>query len=204
MTIHRALSELKLIDSRIEKQTAEIIPSGIYQKDRLVNGHMKPEDFTSAAKSKFDSVTALIARKNAIKSAIVQANGVTKVKIGNTEMTIADAINFKAVIIFKRKLIASLKAKQQAAIAQLTTQNNIVDTNVQEILKATFGKENVKASKEDIEAVRKPYMEANTFHLIDPLQVNNTVEVLEKEVGDFEVEVDAALSEINAVTFIEI
>jgi len=40
--------------------------------------------------------------------------------------------------------------------------------------------------------------------LFDPLKVAEKVEAMEKEVGDFEMEVDAVLSEINAVTFIEV
>ena len=204
MTIHRALSELKLIDSKIEKQINEIVPSGIYQKGKLINNYVKEEDFSTSAKSKFDSVNDLIARKNAIKSAIVEANGVTKVKISEKEMTIADAINFKAVVKFKKKLIETLKARQQQAVAQLNQQNTVVEQNVQRILEATFGKENVKAGKDDVESVRKPYMDANEFHLFDPLKVAEKVEAMEKEVGDFEMEVDAVLSEINAVTFIEV
>lgn len=204
MTIHRALSELKLIDSKIEKQINEIVPSGIYQKGKLINNYVKEEDFSNSAKSKFDSVNDLIERKNAIKSAIVEANWITKVKISEKEMTIADAINFKSVVKFKKKLIETLKARQQQAVAQLNQQNTVVEQNVQRILEATFGKENVKAGKDDVESVRKPYMDANEFHLFDPLKVAEKVESMEKEVGDFEMEVDAVLSEINAVTFIEV
>jgi hypothetical protein len=71
-------------------------------------------------------------------------------------------------------------------------------------LEAALGKDNVKAGKDDVEAIRKPYIEANEFHLFDPLKVEETVEKLEKEVSEFEAEVDAVLSEANAVTFIEI
>ena len=125
-------------------------------------------------------------------------------KISEKEMTIADAINFKSVVKFKKKLIETLKTRQQQAVAQLNQQNTVVEQNVQRILEATFGKENVKAGKDDVESVRKPYMDANEFHLFDPLKVAEKVESMEKEVADFEMEVDAVLSEINAVTFIEV
>ena len=203
MTIHRGLSELKLIDSKIEKHISEIVPSGIYQKGKLVNGHVLEEEFEKVAKSKFDSVNSLIERKNKIKSAIVTVNGATKVNVAGTEMTIADAINFKTVVKFKKKLIATLKQRHSVTIGALTQNNDQVNANVQRILEATFGKENVKVGKDDVEAVRKPYLEANEFHLFDPLKVDQTVEKLEKEVFDFEAEVDAVLSEINATTLIE-
>lgn len=204
MTIHRALSELKLIDSKIEKQISELLPTGTYQKNKLIIGYIKEEDFTNSATSKFQSVTDLINRKSAIKSAIVQANGATKLKLGGKEMTIADAINFKSAIKFKKQLIDRLKNVRNASIADMNNNNAIVEQNVQKLLEYTFGKENVKVDPKDMEAVRKPYIEANEFHLFDPLKVNEKIEAMEKEVGDFEMEVDAALSEINAVTFIEV
>ena len=204
MTIHRALSELKLIDSKIEKQITEIVPVGIYQKGKLINNYIKEEDFVSSAKSKFDSVNDLIARKNAIKSAIVQANGITKVTVSEKQMTIADAINFKAVVVFKKQLITKLKNSLMKTVGELNHNNNIVEGNVQKLLEFTFGKENVKADSKDLEAVSKPYIESNAFHLFDPLKVAEKIEAMEKEIGDFEMEVDAALSEINAVTFIEV
>lgn len=203
MTIHRALSELKLIDAKIEKQINEVVPTGIYQKGKLVNGYLQETDFEKTAKSKYDSVTDLITRKNQIKSAIVNANGKTMVSVAGKEMAIADAINFKAVIKFKKKLIQTLKERHRQAVGELNKANEQVNGNVQRILEATFGKENVKVGDKDVEAVSKPYLEANQFHLFDPLKVDDTVQVLEKEVSEFEAEVDAVLSEINAVTIIE-
>lgn len=204
MTIHRALSELKLIDAKIEKQIAELLPSGVHQKGKLVEGYKTEKDFEADAKGKYDSVNDLIKRKNTIKSAVVTANGKTMVKVGNEEMTIADAINFKAVIKFKKKLIDHMKGKHRAAVAALNKNNELVNANVQRILEATFGKENVKVGDKDVDAVRKPYLEANEFHLFDPLKVDETVKKMEEEVSNFEAEVDAVLSEANAVTFIEI
>lgn len=204
MTIHRGLSELKLVDAKIEKGIAELIPCGNYQKDKLVEGYISQEGFEKNAKGRLHSITDLISRKNKIKSAIVAANGVTKVKIGENEMTIADAINLKTVIKFKKSLIESLKQKHRITVGNLNKNNEIVQTNVQRILEATFGKDNTKVSASDMDAVRKPYLEANEFHLFDPLKVENVIEELEKEVSEFEAEVDAVLSEINAVTFIEI
>lgn len=204
MTIHRALSELKLIDSKIEKQIAEIVPTGIFQKGKLINGFMQEKDFEEAAKSKYQSVTDLIGRKNAIKSAIVQANGITQVTVGEKQMTIADAINFKAVVKFKKQLVARLKQLHQGAVANLNKNNEIVEQNVQNLLAAALGKDSVKADAKDVDSIRKPFLDANEFHLFDPLEVAKKVEAMEQEVGNFEMEVDAALSEINAVTFIEV
>lgn len=204
MTIHRALSELKLIDARIEKQTDELMPVGIHQKGKLIARYITEAEFAAVAQSKYDSVTDLIRRKTAIKSAIVQANGVTRLTVAGKEMTIADAINAKAVVPFKKALIEKMKSSHRAALAQLNKENAVVEQNVQNILLATFGKENVTVSAKDMDAVRVPYIEANEFHLFDPLKVLEKIETMEKELAEFEAEVDATLSEINAVTFITV
>jgi len=47
MTIHRGLSELKLIDSKIKKRIEDIDPLGVYQKDKKVNGVYDKDDFAS-------------------------------------------------------------------------------------------------------------------------------------------------------------
>jgi len=204
MTIHRALAELKLIDSKIEKQITELLPVGIHQKDKLIANHITLDDFKSGAQSKYDSISDLIARKSTIKSAIVEANGKTTVTVAGKKMTIADAINMKASIIFKKQLIATLTSKYTSAVAELNRGNDMVNQNIQRILEATFGKENTKVNKEDMDNVRTPYLSANEFHLFDPLKVKEKIDSLNKEVSEFEMEIDAALSEVNAVTKITV
>lgn len=52
MTIHRALAELKLIDSKIQKAINDINPTGLMQKDKLVNNLYEKSKFDDDAKSK--------------------------------------------------------------------------------------------------------------------------------------------------------
>lgn len=202
MTIHRALSELKLIDAKITKNIAEIVPTGIYQKGKLINGIMKEEDFKENAQSKFDSVRDLIRRKALLKSAIVQANTDNRVDVGGKNMTVADAINEKNVIKFKKELIARLKAMHNNTIANFNRNKESVEKNLQILLEQALGKDNVKTSKDDVEAISKPYMDKNEVLIFDPLKVDEKIKSLEEEVEKFEAEVDAVLSEANAINFI--
>lgn len=203
MTIHRALCELKLIDAKIEKAIGAISPTGMHQKGKLINGQATEEDFARDAQSYYDSALDLMARKTAIKSAIVQSNGTATVTIAGKNMTVADAINAKAILKFKKKLIDTLSGRHRSVLAGLNQNNAVVQQNVQKLLEAALGKDAVKAGKDDVEAIRKPYLEANEFHIFDPLKVEDKIKALEKELGDFEADVDAVLSESNAVTFIE-
>lgn len=205
MTIHRALAELKLIDSRIEKGIASIKPTGMMQKDRPVvsDGYYEKEVFEKDAKAKLQSVTDLIERKSKIKSAIVAANGITEVEVAGKEMTIADAINHKTAVEFQKRLISSLRNKHVAVVAGVEENNEKVEADALRLAEAALSKDNVKIDEKDALAITEPFLEKNRFHLVDPLKVDETTEKLEKEIDEFEAEVDAALSEINAVTFIE-
>lgn len=206
MTIHRALAELKLIDSKIEKAISVIEPTGVMQVNKLVNNFYKKEDFENDAKSKFQSVIDLIERKNKIKSAIVTTNGVTEVEISGIKMTIADAINFKSIIVFKKNLIATLIKKHNAIKSKFTIENEKIEKIALENAKIMIGKEGdnkIKPTDEDVKNIIEPFVKRNEFHLVDPLKVEELTEKLQKEVSDFEVEVDAVLSEVNAITIIE-
>jgi hypothetical protein len=206
MTIHRALAELKLIDSKIEKAISVIEPTGVMQANKPVSGFYKKEDFETEAKAKFQSVVDLIERKNKIKSAIVTANGVTQVEISGVKMTIADAINFKSVVVFKKNLIATLIKKHNSVKSKFTVENEKVNNVALENAKIMIGKQGddrVKPTDEDVKNIVEPFVKRNEFHLVDPLEVEKLTEKLQNEVNNFEVEVDAVLSEINAITVIE-
>lgn len=202
VTIHRGLSELKLLNAKITKKIQSIDSVNFYQKGKLVGGVIELEKFKSDAKSKFESASDLIFLKGKIKSAIVEANAKTKLKIAGVTMTIADAINAKEAIEYKRALLTLLKDQRTRALGVFNKNNEKVRADLQTLLEKMFGKEGVKAGSADFEAVSRPFLDANEFHLADPLGVE-VIENLEKEIDDFEADVDAALSEINATTFIE-
>lgn len=209
MTIHRALAELKLIDSRIEKSITMISPTGLQQNGKMVgvNVNLTEDEFKAEAKSKYQSVTALIDRKMLIKSAIVKANGETIVTIGYNEMSISDAITFKQIIEFKKQLILSLASKHSNVMGKLNTKNEEVNKVALDNAKIMIGKQDdgsVKPTDEDVKAIVEPFVKRNEYHLIDPLKIEALTEKLQEEVDEFDVEVDAVLSEINAITIIEI
>ncbi|MDA3854976.1 MAG: hypothetical protein PF569_01860 [Candidatus Woesearchaeota archaeon] len=204
MTIHRALSELKLLDSRILKQIEKTKPIGIKQPGKLVNNFYSEEAFIEAAKENHQSITDLINRKNMIKFAITKVNSNTFVKIGDEEMTISDAINYKSSMY----LIDSIIDKYTHILAQTKSQYNLLDEKVQSVAislaEKALQKDNVKIGDNDASNIINPYLKNNKCSIIDPLQLEATIETMEEYKESFMSEVDAVLSEINATTFIEI
>lgn len=204
MTIHRALSELKIIDARIEKAITELDPVAGNQKGKKVMGYLTEEEFGENANKQWQSVNDLIDRKALIKAAIIKSNSETKVKVGSKEYTVANAITFKKIVETKNKLANHLKAKFTAVTAALNRGNDQIQKNADILLGNALGAEASKADKTTVDNIQMPYLEANTIHLIDPLKVQEKIMALEKENNDFQTEIDAVLSESNAITIITI
>lgn len=204
ISIHRGLSELKIINDRIEKAIRGIKPVGIAQKGKLVDGKFELESFNKNANENLQSVNDLFVRKNKIKTAIVLSNSITNVSVGGKTMTVADAITMKSAIAYKQMFLDQLKASLRKAQSDLEKQNMEVERRKDEFIKATFGKDNVKTKAEEVESVGKIFDETNSYSIVDPLKIEEKITSLETEIGDFLSEVDAVLSETNATTFIEV
>lgn len=207
MTIHRALAELKIIDARIAKAIDNIDPVGLMQKNMLVNKRYNKESFETNAKAQYQSAIDLINRKMLIKSAIVKANGNTMVEVAGMKITIADAINYKNIIAVRESMIAKLESNYKQAIGRLETENESVHATAlknAQIMLGKAGDEKIKPTDKDVANIMGPFIERHELHLVNPLDLPNLTKKLQDEVDSFETEIDAVLSESNAITVIEI
>lgn len=204
ISIHRALAELKLIDSKLDKKIKAIDPIGVLQPDKLVNNCINTVVFEKNALESYQSIVDLIERKRLIKSAIVKANSETLVTVGDKSMSISDAITFKNTIDQRKYFVAILKDRLGVANKNLEHNNAQVEGNALRLAEAALQKDNVKIYEGDAVAITKPYLEKSLFGLVDPLNLSDKINALTDEIDTFEVEIDAVLSEINAITLIEI
>ncbi len=204
MTIHRALSELKVIDSRIYKAMSELNPIGIKQKDKLVDGKHNVETFNKNANETFQSIQDLIERKSKIKNAIVLSNAKTLVKIGEKEMSVADAITAKSHAEIEQEFINNLKAKARKAKSNLEQKNAEVESRKEKFIEASLGGDKSKAKPEEVESLSKMFDTNNMYEIVDPINVEDKIKKMETNLEEFLGEVDAVLSETNATTFITV
>ena len=202
MSIHRALSELKLIDAKIIKNINAIEPVGYLQKDKLVNRIIAKDAFEKDVTSRYQSITDMIRRKVVIKSAIINANAKTTITINNKTMTVAEAIHFKQIVELQKILCDKLIAKRNHILSTIERRNIDVEHNALDLAKQMLSKDNVKVGDSDVMAVTKPYIEANEYILVDPLTISDKIDELETNVSNFLTEIDATLSEVNATTII--
>jgi hypothetical protein len=204
MTLTRALKELQLLPKRIERSILELRPLAITTKKTAPTGFQSVEEFTEKSKAGFQSAKALIVRQAALWAAVAQANAVTKVDIKGTKMTIAEAIKYRNEIVKQKKLLLNQLTRLNADAEQrMMLVNTEYKQRQDTLLQSTFGKA-TKVKEEDAKAVLAPFQEANEPILHDPLKVKDEIKLLQDEIDDIEKEIDLTLSEVNAMTTIEV
>ena len=206
MTIHKGLAELKILDGRIKKE----IQNGSYcaankHSNEKING-ITIEDFRKTVQGTYDKVTDLINRRKAIKKAIVLSNAKTTVKIADTEYTVAEAIEMKNHgIEFETMLINVMDMQYKQAQAEVNRQNgNNLEERADQYVTAIYGQKEGKTNSADIDKVRKDFLEANSYEIVDPINVQDKVDALRQKIDAFMADVDSALSVSNALTKITI
>lgn len=205
ISITEALNELKLYDSRIKKAVLNATFCGAAKKSSDKVGVVKKENFAERVKASFQSATDMISNRNTLKSLVVKSNAVTDVEVNGKVMTRAEAIERKNSIEYEVMLLEEMKRQYANATALVDKENKKVDAKVDDLLTTLIGKDSdKKLSKEDQEAVERPYRDKNEFEFIDPLDLYAKIQALEADIDGFKANVDTALVLSNATTFIEV
>lgn len=204
LSIHKALSELKLIDSKISKKIGTSNPTGLLRNEKVGQGYNVPRnEFESNVKSNHQSILDLMDRRNRLKKAIAKSNSFTVVKINGKEMTIVEAINEKSMLTYKKMMLERYKSNLATSKAQITTSSDNLEIEALKLASGILGKE-VDKEEKTAQDIMVPFIEARKFELCDPLNVKKFIVELEDEIDNFESEIDFVLSEANALTKIEI
>lgn len=206
MTIHEALSELKVIGKRIDKEVngAVFVTTNKHSNTKI--GGKTIEEFSDNIKSKYQKITDLIKRREAIKRAVTQSNAITVVNISGQEMTVAEAIEYKkSGVAFKENLLGclSLQYNRTTDIINRTNGDNL-ETKADDYVIKMYGNKDSGIANEVIEIAKKNYIDNNSLDMIDPLDVSKIIAELNDEIDKFMTKVDSALSVSNATTMIEI
>ena len=209
MTIHKALAELKTMDDRINKAIyAHPFTMAVKHSAEKING-VTVEEFKENIKSAYQKIQSLIARRDAMKRAVVLSNATTKVNVGGTEYTVAEAIEMKNHgMEYKKNLRQRIVDCYRGAQVELDRNSGEAiekraEQYVLSVIQAQPKDSKMAVDSDAMKALRKDYIANNTYDLIDPIGVTKIMEELMNEINEFETEVDAALSVSNALTVIE-
>ena len=205
MNVHKALSELKVLGNRIVNALAnDFVVANKHSNDKI-NG-ISIVNFNNDMKSHYQQVNDLIERRNALKRAVVSSNAVTKVTVGGTEYTVAEAIEMKnhGMEFYKmlRDELARQYTKAQTAI-MVNSGKNLEERAEKYIVSILSSKNDAKIDTKLIDELRSKYIENNTYDMLDPNNVKSGIEALNEMIENFESDIDSALSVSNAITIIE-
>lgn len=206
MTVHRALVELKTLNSRIEKEiyNATFVIATKHSNNKI-NGKDTVDDFCKNVKDVYSSIQTLINRRAALKQAVVQSNAVTKITVCNKEYTIAEAIEAKNNTVQMLKTLAETINIQYTKANQIVTKENgdKLTQAADSFIASMYGGKDKAAKSDEATTARNSYITANSYDLIDPLNAVTCIKELENFYTQFYNDIDAALSVSNATTVVE-
>ena len=204
MTVHKALAELKTLDDRINSEiTGSVFVRANRHNNMKIFGKTIP-DFMADTESSYQSVKALINRRNAMKRAVVLSNAITKVNIGGVEYTVAEAIEMNNHGMENLVELRNCLREQYSSVKRMVESENgdkLVKA-CENYIQATFGTKE-KINNPDIEMAQKVYMANNTYDIVTGFDIEKAIKELTDRIDAFKAEVDSALSVSNALTVIE-
>lgn len=205
-TVQRALNELKTLDNRLEKRLSDFIVIGTKKngESRVSETRESIEDFAVRAKSNLDSANDLLKRKRLLKKAIMESSAKTMIVVAGVEYSVMEAIDRKRTIENEKYVLDVIKRKFNSAEYEVSKSNRKMEEYIQDYT-TTMASGDMSNKKSDfVVAFEKSYREANEWQLVDPLNLRKLIEEMEKEIEEFELEIDTALTISNATTVIEI
>ena len=177
MTVHKALAELKTIDARIHRAITEgTYVMAVKHSAEKING-VTIDKFKENMKSNYQKVTDLIARRNAMKRAVVLSNANTKIRVGENEYTVAEAIDMKNHGMEFNDRLRSVIAMQNINAQNELNRNSgeTIEKRAEQYVLSVIGAQpkdsKMSVDNEAMKALRKTYIENNTYDLIDPINV---------------------------------
>lgn len=204
MSLHRVLSELKLIDKKINDKISSLELITVKKGDKLLR-NINEEEFIKNAKSSYESVEALIERRCNLKNALIIANANNCVSINGRTLTIAEAIDYKNITEYKKNLLKVLKDQYSRAIRNYENEDLKNNNALEELIKTAVGNKNDNSESDAlIKAMTDGYMSRNTLSYVDPISIKNQIDKLQSEIDEFDSEIDSVLSEANARVTVEI
>jgi len=204
ITITQALSELKLLDSRIEKLAHNSVFI-TFEHNNFISGFTGKDVASKELKSAFDKITQLIANRTELKGKIAQSNAATSVTIGTHTMTVAEAIERKSSIKLEEELLASVLRQLSAVYRKRDQIESKIEQEISARTQALItASGNSKPAKSTMDDIANTVRAANKLELVDPNNLYEVSKALTDSINEFKLHVDVSLSVANATTHIEL
>ena len=128
MNLHKALSELKILNDRISDKISNCTFCGTMKSGSKTILGKTVDEFKTNVQSDYDSVNTLINRRNAIKRAVSKSNSSTSVTINGKDYVVAEAIEMKNWgMDYYKDLLRNLRSQYANAVNKMETENAKAD-----------------------------------------------------------------------------
>ncbi len=203
ISLTRLLNEIKLANKKISKKVNEdVMCFDIMSNARLK--HYKSEvDMKTTVDAHLQSITDLITLRDKYKKLLLTANNTVTVKIGDLELTIAEAISKKDTVEQEVSLLRTLQNQMSKVKNKVDSIESENEEKLDNLLRTAMGKD-IKNGATEIEAITKAFRDNNKVTMCDPSGTEAYMTKQAEELEDFLSNIDFSLSEINAKTEVEI
>lgn len=206
MNIHKALSEQKLMDDRIDKEISNT-KFVSYQTVGHANVDGIPIDtFKKNAKAQNDKIRDMIRRRDALHRGVQQSNAITEVTIAGATYTVAEAIWMqKYGMAMLQRLRDTMSRQYQKALSTVTDFNEKLEIEADKFITDVYGSnKDVKQDSSTLIEARNTYIESRKKEIVDPVDAVKSIAELSEQIENFLSEVNTVLSTSNAMTQITI
>lgn len=214
ISVQQGLNELKTLEARIDRGINNrskwvAVKNSKNWVTKTLSPKTTKEEFIQDAVSSFDSVQDLIIYRHALKSAILKSNALTEVIIGKKKMTVAEAIDFKTNNSADYELVATLKRDYNNGVSEINREIEKIGSELEKRISSIGENDKDSDSYKALVELYTKQAEDKKPELIFPKikafdDFAKLIEAKEKELEDFENEVDLALTTSNVITMITI
>ena len=205
LTVHEALCEIKVADKRIEKAIQDCAFCAANKEVNPKIAGVPVKEYENEIRSKYQAITDLIKRNDAIKKAISLSNAATKISVAGVEMSVAEAIYMmQHGITHKQRLLLAMTRALKNARDTIEYENGArLEDRLDKFIQATYGSKE-KVTADELDKASKDFKARNEYKLVDPLGIVEKIAALTEEIDKFQAAVDSAIQISNATTYIEI
>lgn len=200
MNVHKALSELKVLDARIVKKIASSKFCVANKHSNTVVDGISIADYEKNATEDYQAITDLIKRRKAIKRAVTLSNATTTIVVDGVTYTIAEAIEMKNHgIELETRLFSQISEQYSTATFRCEHENKTLQERAERFAVGLFESKDKTATK-DVNEQIEFFKKQNVYELIDPIGCKARIEELADKIDNFYSEIDSAISTSNAIT----
>jgi len=201
LTVTEAIAKVKVLEKRIKKEKQKLEVGKIVKAIEV--GNQENKNYVKELEAKFQSINDLADNYMKLKAKIAESNASTKIKVGNMEMTVVEALERKNKLSDEINFWEGLLSSYNELIDRVEYNNERVLETINQMLEAKFSGESKTSAKDAVELKEQLY-NADKYTLLTSDKVVKGIKNKVDELTEFAEQIDTKLSIVNATTYIEV